>query len=221
MRDTNRRQFLVIGVGALLLLTGRGTRADEKYSTTIAVLQQAHDREMGFYHRYVAFSHKAKLDGYRGIAYMFTAFAASELIHAQNFDKILARLGIEIAPSAKPQVPLGTTRENLIQAVSGELEDINSFYPDTLNRLKPETHDDAIAMTGYAWESEKQHRAIMKDIQRWSGSHFEQVAKTIDEKTGLYFICQVCGSTQIQIPKGKCPICKFPPEHYRKIEIPA
>jgi rubrerythrin len=86
--------------------------------------------------------------------------------------------------------------------------------------LKPEGFQDAITMTTYAWETEKQHLDILKSIQRWTPNHFEAVAKKIENETGQYFVCQICGATMIEIPQGKCPICKFPSENLRKIKPP-
>ena len=80
---------------------------------------------------------------------------------------------------------------------------------------------DAIDAVQFAWASEKQHRDRIKQIQRWAPSLFETVARTIDEKTGRYFICQLCGSTTNRIPEGSCPICKNPTTQYRLIEPPA
>ena len=90
-----------------------------------------------------------------------------------------------------------------------------------LEQIEPEGHADAITMVRYAWESEKQHRDKIGQIQRWSGAFFEQVARTIDDKTGRYFICQICGSTVNAVPADHCPVCRFPPAHYRAIEPPA
>jgi rubrerythrin len=89
-----------------------------------------------------------------------------------------------------------------------------------LKELKPEGFHDAITMTTYAWETEKQHLDILKSIQRWTPSHFEAVAKKIENETGQYFVCQICGATMIEIPKGRCPICRFSSENFRKIESP-
>ena len=57
-------------------------------------------------------------------------------------------------------------------------------------------------------------------IQRWTPSFFDIVARTIGEKTGRYFICQLCGSTVNKVPEGTCPICRNPPTQYRPIELP-
>jgi rubrerythrin len=171
--------------------------------------------------RYIEFGRKARDDGYRGIAYLFTAFAASEAIHASNFEKILLRLNAEVAPIQKPAVRVGSTRENLKMAVDEEIDSIDDFYPKLLDQLKPEGHEDAISSVRYAWASEQQHRDKIRQIQRWSGTLFERVAKTIDQTTGQYFVCQICGSTLNAIPAERCPICKQPAAHYRRIEPPA
>lgn len=226
IEDLGRRAFLCEGVIALSCLALAGASkhaaaAASPYPETISVLRETASAEMLFYHRYVEFGRRAKEEGYRGIAYLFTAFATSELIHAQNFNRILARLDAEISLPAKPALHVAGTRENLLTAVNTELESIDAFYPSVLERLKPEGLQDAVAATTQAWRSEQQHRDIMKSIQRWSGSHFETVARTIDERTGQYFVCQICGATETEVPRGKCSICGLPSEHFRKIEFPS
>jgi rubrerythrin len=191
------------------------------YPATIAAMQSARATETQVYYHYTEFARRARDDGYRGIAYLFAAFAASEQVHAANFGKILARLNVELAPIPKPEVRAGTTRENLMRAADGEMSSIESFYPKLLEQLKPEGHEEAITLVRYAWSSEQQHRDKIRQIQRWTGTMFETVARTIDEKTGRYFICQICGSTVNAVPTDMCPVCKFPPTHYRGIEPPA
>ena len=191
------------------------------YPETIAALQEAREKETRTYYRYTGFGRQARAEGYRGIAYLFTAFASSELIHAQNFGRILSLLDVELTPIAKAVDGSAGTRENLLAAVDSELESIDRIYPAMLDRLKAEAHADAIATVRYAWASEKQHRDIIQKIRRWSPAFFEQVARTIDEKTGQYFVCQLCGSTTNAMPRERCPVCTMPSMHYRRIELPA
>lgn len=196
--------------------------AAANFHETVAALAQAREKEMATYYRYMDFGRHARTDGYRGIAYLFTAFATSELIHAQNFGRILSQLGVKLLPLAKETANApGPTRDNLLAAVNSELESIDRLYPALLERLKPEAHADAIATVRYAWASEKQHRDIIQKIRRWSPTFFEQVARSIDEKTGTYFVCQICGSTTHAVPRDKCPVCAMPPLHYRRIDPPA
>ena len=220
----SRRQIMATGlfVTASLVL-GLGHRvswATTPYPKTIKFLQIARKREIAMYRQYVEFGRKANMEGYRGIAYLCAAFATAELIHAQNFAKILSRLDVEIVPVSKAQMTVSSTRDNLMKAANDEIDDIDSFYPDMINHVKPEGVQDAITFATFAWESEKQHRDVLMKIQRWAPWFFEKVAKTIDEKTDQYFVCQICGSTMDEIPPGKCPICYFSVEHYRKIEYP-
>ena len=70
------------------------------------------------YRQYVEFGRKAKVEGYRGIAYLCAAFATAELIHAQNFAKILSRLDVEIVPVSKTQMTVSSTRDNLMKAAN-------------------------------------------------------------------------------------------------------
>lgn len=191
------------------------------YPATIDAMQRARETETHVYYHYTEYGRRAQQEGYRGIAYLFTAFAASEQVHASNFGKILTRLNVELQPLAKPEIRAGTTRENLMRAADSEMASIETFYPKLLEQLKPEGHEEAMTLVRYAWGSEKQHRDKILQIQRWTGTFFETVARSIDEKTGRYFVCQNCGSTMNSVPASLCPVCKFPPSLYRGIEPPA
>ena len=92
--------------------------------------------------------------------------------------------------------------------------------PGLLDKLRAEAYADAISNVEFAWASEKQHRHKIRQVQRWLPSFFETVARTIDQKTGRYFICQVCGATVNKLPAGACTVCQNPPTHYRAIEPP-
>jgi rubrerythrin len=216
-----RRCFIGVSFSALIAGAPRVHAAGSGYAATIASLQQAHEAETRTYQRYVDFARQAKAEGYRGIAYLFITFANSELIHAQNFGRILARLDVETRSIDRAATTQRTTRENLLIAADTELESIDAFYPRLLARLQPEGHEDAIRAATYAWSSEKQHREIVQQIRKWSPTFFDQVAKSIDEKTGQYFVCQLCGSTVNAVPPDRCAICAMPSSHYRKIEVPA
>jgi rubrerythrin len=199
---------------------GKAAPAQSEYPVTTDILLQSRNSETTAYRQYTAFSEQAKADGYPGIAYMFKAQAAAELIHERNFEKILTRLHGDVTPLPQHRIDVASTQQNLMTAASDELDCVNRRYPDIMTLLKKEGLQDAITSTNYAWESEKQHLDILKDIQRWSPSHFEAVAKKIENETGQYFVCTICGSTVIQIPKEKCPICHLASENYRKVEAP-
>ena len=217
-----RHRRLALKAGVLLACWPAARHAHAaRYPATTAAMNSAREAETHVYYHYTEFARRAQAEGYHGVAYLFAAFAALELVHGTNFGKILAQLNVELQPMPRPAVAAGTTRENLIRAANGEMSSIEVFYPKLLEQIEPEGHADAITMVRYAWESEKQHRDKIGQIQRWSGAFFEQVARTIDDKTGRYFICQICGSTVNAVPADHCPVCRFPPAHYRAIEPPA
>ncbi len=190
------------------------------YPQTLAALAYALQRETNAQRRYADFAGVASQEGYKGIAYMFTAFAASEGVHARNFDGLIVRLGGE--PRVGPtDIKRGTTKQNLIAAVDDEIDSIDQLYPRTLERMKAEGHEEGQRLVTFAWSSERQHRDLIQKIRRYSPMLFEQVAKAIDEKTGIYFVCQACGSTLNKVPTPKCPVCAGACEHYRQIALPA
>lgn len=193
--------------------------ATEGNPQTIAAIGYAFQRETDAHLRYVAFADAASQEGYKGIAYMFTAFAASEGVHARNFKGLLAQLGVA-AKAAPTTIRRGTTKENLIAAVDDEIDSIDDLYPRTLERVQPEGNAEAARLVKFAWQSERQHRDLIQKIRRYSPMLFEQVAKAIDAKTGRYFVCQTCGSTLNKVPSPHCPVCGSAPEQYHPVPIP-
>jgi rubrerythrin len=191
----------------------------EEKGQTIAAIAYAFQRETDAQRRYVDFAGVASQEGYKGIAYMFMAFAASEGVHARNFKGLVTRLGGQVN-AAPTTIKRGTTKQNLIAAVDDEIDSIDDLYPRTLERIRPDGNAEAIRLVKFAWESERQHRDLIQKIRRYSPLLFEQVAKAIDEKTGLYFVCQTCGSTLNKVPNPSCPVCASPAEQYHQVPIP-
>jgi rubrerythrin len=223
IRDSgdDRRAFLR-RVGALLAVVTAwkpAAAATQENGQTIAAISYAFQRETDAHRRYVDFAGVANREGYRGIAYMFAAFAVSEGVHARNFKGLITLLGGQ-ANAAPTTIKRGTTKQNLIAAVDDEIDSIDDLYPRTLERIRPEGNGEAMRLVRFAWESERQHRDLIQKIRRYSPVLFERVAKAIDEKSGLYFVCQTCGSTLNKVPSPKCPVCASAPEQYHQIPAP-
>jgi len=216
-----RRHFVRRAVVWLpvLLAARRSLAGSGPYPQTLAALAHAYQRETDAHRRYAAFAERATREGYKGIAYMFSAFAASEAIHARNFRTLIGQLGTEPAPAPTVVEP-GDTKSNLIAAVDDEIDSIDKLYPDTLRLLQAEGHASAIRYVEFAWQSERQHRDLIQKIRRYSPLLFERVAREIDSKTGLYFVCQTCGSTLHKVPQPACPVCASPSERYRQVPLP-
>jgi rubrerythrin len=185
-----------------------------RYPATVKALRQGATTEMNAHFRYVRFSRKAQEEGYKGIAYMLTALASSELIHAQNYERVLVSLGEPIERHLPPDLTVSDTKANLIYSANAEINTVDNVYPAILKSLQGERHAIAIRNVNYAWESHKQHRDIIKKIRKYSPDFFETVARRIDKKSDHYYICDICGSTLYEIPKPVCPICRNPSTHY-------
>lgn len=218
------RRRLVVQLSALLALPRlgwAGTLGAQAYPATVAAMKAARDVEFSVHHHYVEYGRQARREGYLGVAYLFAAVAASERVHAANFSRLLARLDADAPPAPPPVVTAGSTRENLLRGAKGEIHSVDTFYPGLLEQLEPEGFEDAILAVRWAWESEKQHRDKMQQILRWSPMFFEKVARTIDEKTGRYLVCQICGATVNTLPPTTCSVCKQPATAYRLIAPPS
>jgi rubrerythrin len=221
--DLERRRQILIG-GALgllglleLPLPRLADAAVKQYPKSIEALQKGVVAETAAHRRYVEFGQHANSEGYKGLAYLYTALATSELIHAQNYRRVLTTLGELVAEPEIAPVTVGTAKDNLIYAAEREMHSIENTYPSLLQSVESEGQATVIAAIRYSWSSHKQHLEIIEKIRRWSPSFFETVARKIDEKTDRYYVCEICGSTVTEIPVDGCPICGESAAGYRLI----
>jgi rubrerythrin len=192
--------------------------AQSGYHETIAVLKQSYEDESRVSSTYMAYAQMAKSEGYPNIAKLLVALATSESIHARNFKRVLFEMGVEVKEQPKPELKVTSTKENLKRAADAEMAEIDTKYPQFLRRIKPACHAPGIQNIIYAWESEKQHRDLIKKIQSGTGMFFEVLVKKIEESPTEYFVCQNCGSTRKELPKDTCPICGRLASGYKRIE---
>jgi rubrerythrin len=204
---------------SIFFLCGAAVNAQSEYQETISVLQSLHQDEMQAMHNYQAYAKKAVSQKYPNIAKLFMTLAASESVHARNFKACLANSGV--AAEEFPQLPVkvASTRKNLKFAIAVELEEIDRKYPQVLEQIKPDKHKEAIQFITYAWESEKQHRKLLKRIQSGTDIFFGLLTKRIEGNPYQYFVCQNCGSTLSEIPASTCPVCGGPSAKYEEVTL--
>lgn len=215
-----RRAFLR-NLAAAGLLTGSplppAARA-AAYEATIAALRQGVRGERKAHTRYRVFGKDAAEEGYKGIAYMFGAISLSELIHAQNYNRVLVTLAQPREEPVDTLPALGTTKENLIAAMEAEIATIDQVYPLILAGVQKDDLAVAIRNVQYSWASHMQHRDTLDKIRRYSPDYFETVARRIDEQSERYYLCQICGSVQAEVPEDQCTICGQDPANYSYVE---
>ena len=210
--------FQIGMIGFIILFSVPSAVPQSKYPETIATLQTAYRNEIQAHLNYLAYARKANSENYPNMAYLFCGFAASEWIHARDFRQILSELDGQVKETPKPDVKVFNTKANLKNALDFELKDIDQRYPQLIEKIKPEKHEAAIRDITYAWESEKQHRDLIQKMQSGTGIFFGLLAKKIEETSVRYFVCQICGSTVVELPKDSCPICKGSVSGYKEVE---
>lgn len=224
----SRRQLLYFSALLLICYTfvnlkclavAGNTRGESRYPLTQKILKEAYNTEMAANKHYDAYCQKALSENYPNIAYLFQALSVSEKIHADSYKKIMLSLGSTIG-EIKIALSLSGTKKNLNTAATRELEKINKFYPEIINRLSSESHDQAVMHCMYAWKSHQQHEEIIGKVKKYSGFFFRLLAKTIEKMNPNFYVCEICGSTVDEKPGIPCEICNYPMYHYKNIERP-
>jgi rubrerythrin len=143
---------------------------------------------------YLAFAKKADEEGYHQIAKLFRAAAAAETIHALNH---FQRMG-----------GIGTTMDNLKDAINGETYEFTKMYPEFIEGAKKENDKRALWSFEVANKVEKIHAGLYEKALSEIGMNEE-----VD-----YYVCNVCGYTMEGEPHGSCPICGASASRFDKID---
>lgn len=142
--------------------------------------------------KYLAFAEKAEKEGYGQIAKLFRATAAAETVHAHSHLRALKGVG--------------STAENLKEAVGGETYEFENMYPPMIEAAKEEGEKAAERTFTFANEVEKIH----------AGLYQKALDKMGDMADTDYYVCSVCGHTLEGEPTDKCPVCGALPKAYFK-----
>lgn len=222
----SRREFICLSTALSLLfrfpgLATAGTTEGKHtyFPGTVSILQRAHLAEMAAHNHYLGFTERAVSENYPNIAYLFWVFSISEKIHAKNYEKVLSSLN-ESVSVASQSIEVDDTRTNLKRAADKELEKIEKIYPDFLQALDAEAHEDAIVNCMYSWKSHRQHEQKIRDIHRYSRFFFGSVAKRIEGLSLDFHVCRICGSTIDAAPITPCDICNMSKTNYRRVGRP-
>jgi len=217
MKWLNQKTLLPLLV-LLFLIPAFFVRAQSKYPKTIGALHERYLFEIEAVREFLVCAQKALSEDYPNIAYLFVAFATSESVHARNFKRLLCDLGVEVKEVTEREFEVSSTKENLRNATTLEIEEIDREYPRVIEHIRPEKHEAAIQDITYAWKAEKQHLDLLKKVLSGTGIFFGMLAKKMEKTDVQFFVCQRCGSTLTELPKDRCPICKGPVAGYKEVE---
>ncbi|MGD0229238.1 MAG: rubrerythrin family protein [Syntrophorhabdales bacterium] len=157
-------------------------------------LKEAFAGESQANRKYLAFAAKADQEGFSQVAKLFRAAAEAETVHAHNHLRALG--GIK------------GTKENLEEAVNGEVFEFQKMYPAMIGTAKSEGNKGAETTFHYANEVEKIHAELYKKALDTLGKNTETD----------YYVCGRCGNTVEGGPPDKCPICGAPRSLFKKID---
>jgi rubrerythrin len=163
--------------------------------TTLENLKVAFAGESQANRKYLAFAKKAEKEGYPQIARLFRAAADAETTHALAH---LANMG-----------GVGSTLENLREAVAGETYEFTEMYPPMVEQAVAEQHR-AKAMLDFANRVEKVHAGLFR--QALAALESGQDLSQMD-----VYVCPVCGDVEFGLPPEKCPVCGAPRARFEKV----
>ncbi|RLL52207.1 rubrerythrin [Mariprofundus sp. EBB-1] len=210
---------LVTGFGNSAIVQAAEKEAPQ-YPETIAVLSMLYASEVKAGYRYQLYTKAALVEGHDNIAHLLSAMAVSEAVHAKSFKYLLSLMDVVPAEVDLSAINASKTKDNLKFATEVELSEIDKEYPLFLKRIKPEGHAEAIRNIEFAWQAEKQHRALIKEIKGGTGMFFGMLLKYFRKNPTHYYVNDVCGATVTEMPEDKCPICHNPIITYREIPKP-
>ena len=162
--------------------------------STMDNLKEAFAGESQANRKYLAFAKKADEEGYAQVAKLFRAAADAETVHAHAHLRVMNGIG--------------STEENLNQAINGETEEFKSMYPRMMEEAKAEGNDAAYMSFANANAVEEIHAGLYRKALDNLGNN---------EETD-YYVCQVCGNTVEGEAPEKCPICGAPKKMFKKID---
>ncbi|MBU1671203.1 MAG: rubrerythrin family protein [Actinobacteria bacterium] len=157
-------------------------------------LKEAFAGESQANRKYLAFAKKADAEGYAQAAKLFRAAADAETVHA------LAHL--------KASGGIGSTADNLEEAIGGETFEYTKMYPGMIERATAEGNNAARMSFENANAVEQIHAGLYRKALDDLGNNTQ-----VD-----YWVCQVCGNTVEGEPPDKCPICGSPKTAFNKID---
>ena len=183
-----------------------GTKTRENLLKAFAGESQARNR-------YTFFASTAKKEGYEAIAGIFEETANQESAHAKRLFKFLEEGG-ELEITAKyPAGKIGTTAENLMEAMNGEHEENSIMYPEFAKIAREEGFlEIASAMENIGKAEvyhEKRFEKLLKEVET------QELLKKNDL---VVWKCTKCGFhiSSKTAPKV-CPSCGHPQGYFVEV----
>lgn len=176
---------------------------------TIKNLAAAFIGESQARNKYTLYASMAKKEGYEKISSMFQETADQEFEHAEWHYKMLNGLKAkekwngEIEVQAPAHVQIGTTIENLKDAIAGETYETSIMYPSFAEAAEQEGYNDIAkrlrAIANAEFHHKSKYEAMLKELE---GGTFFKKEEDVD------WACRKCGYVHNgKEPPEVCPLC--------------
>ena len=161
--------------------------------------------------KYLAYSKKAKEEGYNKIALLFEAASKSEKVHANNHRAVLEQMNVKI-DKIEPKFEVKSTKENLKDAINGESYEVATMYPGFIKTAQEGNVNLALISFNYAYQTEKKHKAMYQNALEKLNKNKENTLSS------LYMVCTTCGNTYDGKAPKRCGISMTPRERFLTIQ---
>ncbi|GFZ79573.1 hypothetical protein GCM10011531_06780 [Aquaticitalea lipolytica] len=192
-------------------IMGKTKESEDPQKLTIQHMKDAFKGETTANAKYAAFSKKAEEEGYPEIAILFKAASGAELIHANNHKVVLQRMGEEI-PVVTPEFTVGSTMENLKNAIDGESYEFNTMYPNFIKDANAAGNYMAQISLTYAYKVEQKHR----DFYKTALKALEE--GNVSSLPSVYYLCPTCGNTYATTAPARCEISMTDSKLFIKVD---
>lgn len=158
-------------------------------------LKEAFAGESQANRKYLAFSKKAADEKLQMVSRLYQAVAAAETIHALKHLQVMNGVG--------------STLDNLKEAVAGEHYEFTEMYPGFIAEADQEGNKPARLAFHFANEAEKAHHKLYEKA-------LSAVEQNQDYPAESFYLCPVCGYVHENEAPEKCPICGTPGSRFEK-----
>ena len=206
-RSMLRKAAFLIAAGFVSLALVRPAAAASKPTPakTVGDLRTACRVESNARSRYLAFAQKADQEGFGEVASLFRAAAKAEEIHAASHAAVILKLGDEPkADIVEPEVK--TTKENLQDALAGEVHERDVMYPEYIEEAKTARNTDALRTFRFAIKAEAEHARMYQEA-------LEKLPR-LTKPSRKYYVCMACGFTTENLNFQRCLVCGEEKEKY-------
>ncbi|MBS7652188.1 MAG: rubrerythrin family protein [Candidatus Bathyarchaeia archaeon] len=158
-------------------------------------LKSAFSGESQAHMRYLLFSERADMEGYKNISRLFKAIAYAELVHARNHYTALGMIRL--------------SSDNLQVAIEGETYEVDEMYPAYHAVAELQGEKEAQRSMNWALQAERVHAGMYMKAK-------QAVERGEDPKIGPIYICEICGYTVEGEAPTRCPVCGAIRERFRE-----